>query len=521
MGALRSWLEGRWVEGSGTETPLHDPTNGDVVATVRPPGTDLGKALAYARERGGPALRSMTFAARAAMLEGLASAVHRARDELIELSRRSGGTTRGDAKFDIDGAIATMQAYVAVGRSLGERTVLLDGDAEGVLRSKRFVAQHLYTPRRGVAVHLNAFNFPAWGMAEKAAVAWLAGVPVLAKPATATSPLAARIGELWVATGLLPDGAFNLLVGPAGDLLDHLGPQDNVAFTGGSDTARLVRGHPAVVDHNVRVNIEADSLNVSIVGPDATPGTDTFQMFVNDAVRDLAQKAGQKCTAVRRILIPSAFADDAVAALVDRLSTLRVGDPAARDTDVGPVASAPQRASVHKGLAALDAAATRVWRADAPEGGCFVPPSLYRTDAGVGASFVNDHEVFGPVMTVLTYGGDGEEAVAIAARGGGGLVASVYTDDVAWAKPVLLGLAPWHGRIHWGSKKVHDQSPGPGTVLATLVHGGPGRAGGGEELGGFRGMAFYQQRTAVQADRSLLERVLDLPSSESPATGVR
>jgi len=508
MISLRSRLEGRWVEGEGKEIALRDPTSGEVVATARAAGSDLGRALAFARDTGGPRLRAMPFVARAAILEGLAGAVHGARDELIELSRRSGGTTRSDAKFDIDGASATLQAYAVLGRSLGERTFLLDGEAEGVLRSKRFVAQHLLVPRRGVAVHINAFNFPAWGMAEKAAVAWLAGMPVLSKPATSTSPLAVRIAELWVDTGLLPEGAFNLLVGPAGDLLDHLGPQDNVAFTGGSETARQVKGHPSVVAHNVRVNVEADSLNVSILGPDVAPGSDTFQMFVNDAVRDLTQKAGQKCTAVRRIFVPTALADDAVAALVDRLSRVRVGNPAARDTDVGPVASDAQRASVEQGLAALEEVAVRVWRADAPEGGAFVSPSLYRTDAGRDASVVHEREVFGPVATVVPYTGEGDEAVSLAARGGGGLVASVYSDDPAWAGPVVLGLAPWHGRIHWGSQKVHDQSPGPGTVLPTLVHGGPGRAGGGEELGGLRGLQFYMQRTAVQADRGLLDRVL-------------
>jgi len=509
---LRSYLEGKWVDGTGPEIPLRDPTSGEVVATVRAAGADLARALAFARESGGPRLRGMPFAGRAAILEGLAAAVHGARDELIDVSRRSGGTTRSDAKFDIDGASATLQAYAVLGRSLGERTFLLDGDAEGVLRSKRFVAQHVLVPRRGVAVHINAFNFPAWGMAEKAAVAWLAGMPVLSKPATSTSPLAVRIAELWVDTGLLPEGAFSLLVGPAGDLLDHLGPQDNVAFTGGSETARQVRGNPSIVAHNVRVNVEADSLNVSILGPDVSPGSDTFQMFVNDAVRDLTQKAGQKCTAVRRIFVPTAVADDAVDALVDRLSRVRVGDPAARETDVGPVANEAQRASVEQGLAALERAAVRVWRADAPERGSFVPPSLYRTDAGRDAAVVHEREVFGPVATVVPYSGAGDEVVSLAARGGGGLVASVYSDDPAWAGPVVLGLAPWHGRIHWGSQKVHDQSPGPGTVLATLVHGGPGRAGGGEELGGLRGLMFYMQRTAVQADRGLLDRVLGATS---------
>jgi oxepin-CoA hydrolase/3-oxo-5,6-dehydrosuberyl-CoA semialdehyde dehydrogenase len=355
-------------------------------------------------------------------------------------------------------------------------------------------------------------------MAEKAAVAWLAGVPVLSKPGTPTAMLAVRIAELWVDAGLLPAGAFSLLVGGARDLLDHLGPQDCVAFTGGSDTARAIRAHPTVVRHNVRLNIEADSLNASILGPDVEPGTDTFEMFVGDVARDLLQKAGQKCTAVRRIFVPAARADEAVAALADRLSRAVVGDPADKATDVGPVSGPAQQASVREGLAELERTATLAWRAEVPTGGCFVPPSLFRSDLGARAPFVHEREVFGPVATVLTYpglpyAGDAEALIAVVAQGGGGLVASVYSDDPEWAGDVVLGLAPWHGRIHWGSKRVHDQSPGPGTVLPNLLHGGPGKAGGGEELGGARGLWFYLQRTAIQGDRSLLERVLGTPSS--------
>lgn len=507
MQRLESYLEGRWVAGSGAATPIVDPTTGETVAEASSGGLDLGAALRHARTVGGPALRGLTFAQRGAVLEGLSAAVHANRDELIEVSRRSGGTTRGDAKFDVDGASGTLAWYAAAGKRLGDRRLLLDGEPEGVLRSKRFVGQHVWVPRHGVAVHVNAFNFPAWGMAEKLAVALLAGMPALTKPATATAPLAVRIAELWVATGLVPPGALSLLAGPAGDLLDHVGPQDCVAFTGGSDTAARVRAHPAVVRHNVRVNVEADSLNVSILGPDADRASDTFQMFVNDVVRDLVQKAGQKCTAVRRILVPRDRADEVVEALADRLGRATVGDPADKATEIGPVAGPGQQRVVREGIAALEGVARLVWRAEAPAHGCFVPPSLFRSDAGLDAPYVHDHEVFGPVATVLPWSGDGDEAVAIAARGGGGLVASVYSDDEAWAGAVVLGLAPWHGRVHWGSRKVHDQSPGPGTVLPNLVHGGPGKAGGGEELGGDRGLRFYWQRTAIQADRALLERM--------------
>ncbi len=511
MKALASFLEGRWVEGDGEPTLLVDPTTGAPSAQVRKANVPLGRALQWSRDRGA-ALRALTFAQRGAALDALAAVIHAHRDELIDVSRWSGGTTRGDAKFDIDGAAGTLAWYGGLGKSLGDRTFQLDGPPDAVLRSKRMVGQHVWMPRTGVAIHINAFNFPAWGMAEKAAVSWLAGVPVFTKPATSTSALAVRIVELWLGTGALPEGALSLLAGPAGDLLDHVGPQDCVAFTGGSDTAGKVRGHPAVVRHNVRVNIEADSLNASILGPDAEPGSDTFQMFVNDVTKDLVQKAGQKCTCVRRILVPAATADAAIEALVDRLSRVVVGDPADKGTEIGPVASPAQHQVVKGGLAALEAVAKVVWRADAPGQGCFVTPTLFRADGGAATPYVHDHEVFGPVATVLPWAGGAQEAVDIVARGGGGLVCSLYTDDLAFAGPVLQGLAPWHGRIHWGSAKVHDQSPGPGTVLPNLLHGGPGKAGGGEELGGARGLAFYCQRTAIMGDRALLERLFGTPT---------
>ena len=512
MSVFGSYLEGRWVKGQST-SPLADPTTGEPYGAISNDPLPLASALPWARKTGGEALRAMTFRERAEMLDAMAKIIHAHRDDLIEISRRSHGTTRGDAKFDIDGAAGTLAYYAELGRSMGDRKVVLDGEPEPILRSKRFAGQHVFSPRRGLAVHINAFNFPAWGMAEKAAVALLAGVPVLTKPATSTCALAVRIVELWLEPGEgktspLPPGALSLLVGPARDLLDHLGPQDCLAFTGGSETAASIRGHKNVVANNVRVNIEADSLNASILGPDVEVGSDTFLMFIGDVARDMLQKAGQKCTAVRRIFVPADRAAEVTEALVDRLSRAVVGDPAEKGTDVGPLASASQQQTVRRGIAALQEGCQLLWQAKAPDSGCFVPPSLFRSDKGKAAPFVHEHEVFGPVATVLTWPGPASDVVEMVAAGGGGLVASVYSDDEAWASDVLLGIAPWHGRLHWGSKKVHDQSPGPGTVLPNLVHGGPGKAGGGEELGGPRGLQFYWQRTAIQGDRALLERIL-------------
>jgi len=512
MRTLRSYLKDQWVEGAAPSATLHDATTGEAIAEASTRGLDFGAALAHARSVGGPALRAMTFAERGAMLKAMADVIHANREALIDVSRH-GGTTRSDAKFDIDGASATLSWYAYLGKTLGEQTILLDGKQEKVLRSARFVSQHVHLPRHGAAIHINAFNFPAWGTAEKAAAALLAGVPVVTKPATATSALTESIVALWVDAGVLPAGALSLICGSAGDLLDHVGPQDCLAFTGGSETARRIRGHEAVIANNVRVNIEADSLNAWVVGPGVDLGSDTFQMFVNQLVRDLTQKCGQKCTAVRRVLIPEALADGAVEALVDRLSAVVVGDPAVKGTEIGPAATASQQQSVRDGIGQLSEHCQQVWQAEAvPEGGYYVTPSLFRSDRGVDTPFVHEHEVFGPVCTVLTWDGSASGAIEMVAAGGGGLVCSVYSDDKSWGGEVVMGLAPWHGRVHWGSRKVHDQSPGPGTVLPNLVHGGPGKAGGGEELGGIRGLHFYMQRTAIQADRGLLEKTFGKPA---------
>ena len=350
-------------------------------------------------------------------------------------------------------------------------------------------------------------------MAEKAAVAWLAGVPVLAKPGTPTAPLAVRIVELWVEADLLPEGAMSLLTGSAGDLLDHVGPQDCVAFTGGSETARAIgRTRPSCATTSGSTSRRTRSTPRSSARTRRREPTPS-RCSSTTSRATCCRRPAQKCTAVRRIFVPEASAESAIAALTERMSGTVVGDPADKATDVGPVSGPGQHRTVTEGLAQLDAAAKLIWRAEVPaahaDGGCFVPPSLFRSDLGAEAPYVHEHEVFGPVATVLPWPGDVETLAKAVAKGGGGLVASLYSDDLAWAGAVIGEIAPWHGRIHWGSRKVHDQSPGPGTVLPNLVHGGPGKAGGGEELGGLRGVWFYLQRTAIQGDRALLERVLD------------
>jgi 3,4-dehydroadipyl-CoA semialdehyde dehydrogenase len=508
MRELSSYLQGQWVQGDGTGRDLHDAVNGDVIARASTRGLDLAAAVGWARDIGGQNLRALTFAERGAILRTLSKIIVEKRDELIAVSTANYGATRRDAKFDIDGASGTLSYYAYLGKQLGDRNWLVDGEAESLMRSKRFVGQHLQVSRPGLAIHINAFNFPCWGMAEKLAVAVLAGVPVFSKPATSTAWVAEELARVWVETGALPQGAFSFLAGSVGDLLDHVDVQDCLAFTGSGSVGTAVRGHAAVVKNNVRVNIEADSLNASVLGPDVTPDSDTWQMWLNDIVRDLQQKAGQKCTCVRRIFVPVGVADDAIEALVDRLGGAKVGDPTDRATDLGPLSTPAQKRDVVDGIARLKQVASLVFSGDAPETGCFLAPHVFRSDEGVDAPFVHEEEVFGPIATVLPWAGDAEGAIALVAKGRGTLVSSIYSNDVAWSRQVLLGIAPWTGRVMWGSRKVHDQSPGPGTVLPNLVHGGPGKAGGGEELGGMRGMGFYMQRTAIQADRSMLERAL-------------
>lgn len=511
MHTLRSHLSGAFATGDALVATLHAAASGAPLARIVGDPPDLRAALRYAREVGGGALRALTFAERGALLGAMAAAIHEAREELIALSVANSGATRKDAKFDIDGAAGTLAWYGNLGRELGNTKVLLDGEQLRISRSKRFVGQHVLTPRRGVAVHINAFNFPAWNMAEKAATALLAGVPVLSKPATATALVSSRIAERWAAGAILPAGAFSLLAGPARDLLDHLEPFDSVVFTGSGDTGAAIRSHPRVVALGVPVNVEADSLNAAVLGPDVAPGSETFELFVREVVHEMTHKAGQKCTAIRRVLVPEATREAAIGALRDALDAHVLGDPAEASTSVGPLSTPSARAEVEQGVAALSEVAERLWGAPdaAPSQGYFVAPQLFLAEGGVDAGAVHTREIFGPVATVLPYGGGVEEAAAIVAAGGGSLVSSVFSDDAIWAGDLLTAIAPYNGRILWGSAKVADQSTGHGTVLPSLVHGGPGKAGGGEELGGERGLRWYMQRTAVQGDAALLRRVFE------------
>ena len=521
MLTLRSYVQGQWVEGGGHET-LVNPATEEPLARAGSQGIDRAGALDFARARGGPALRALSFAERGALLKAMCDQVQAHRDELLDLAVANGGNTRSDAKFDVDGATFTLSAYAELGKALGDARFLVDGEGVGLGRSPRFHGQHIAVPRQGVAIHINAFNFPAWGLAEKAAVALLAGVPVVSKPATSSSMVAHRMMEVLIDKAVLPEGALSLLVGSAGDLLQHVGPQDVVAFTGSGDTGAVIRSLPNVIRDSVRVNVEADSLNAAVLGPDAAAGSDTYDFFLKDVLRDMTQKAGQKCTAIRRILVPAAVADRVRDDLIDRLSAVTVGNPATEGVRMGPVATAAQLADVRDGVGQLAADGRLVFGSGdvkavgAPPGkGFFVGPVLIELEAGAAAPRVHSREVFGPVATVVPYSGAADDAAEIVARGRGGLVSSVYSEDTAFTIDVVLRLAPFHGRVFLGSARIAEHSPGPGTVLPLLVHGGPGRAGGDEELGGLRGLAFYMQRVALEGSRPMIERIAELKPTTS------
>ncbi len=513
---IESYLAGKWVSGTGKAAVLVNPATEEEVGRCSTEGLDFASALAFARNVGGAALRKMSFSARGEMLRAMSRAIHAHRDELIGLAIQNGGNTRSDAKFDIDGASGTLAAYADLAPTLGDGPLLEDGEGVQLGRSPRLFGQHAFVPREGVAVHVNAFNFPAWGLGEKAAVALLAGMPVVTKPATSTALVAHRIVQILVETKALPEGALSLVTGSAGDMLDHLGGQDVLAFTGGSSTGTMLRGGKAVLAKSVRVNVEADSLNAAVLGPDVEEGSDLLNLFVADVARDMTQKTGQKCTAIRRVYVPASKIDQVLALLTERLAAVKVGDPAREEVTMGPLATAQQLRDVREGVARLKGIGTFAFGSldpVTPIGGAagkgfFLSPILVHVPKPEATDAAHQHEVFGPVASVMPYDGSAKEAVRLVAAGGGGLVSSLYSDDKSFVRDVVVGIAPFHGRVTLGSSKIASQAIPPGTVLPQLVHGGPGRAGAGEELGGRRGLAFYMQRVALQGDRAVLEALL-------------
>ena len=502
---LQSFVAGRWRSGLDECVALRDATTGEVIARASASGLDAQAMLAHAREVGGRNLRRLTFHERAALIKALARCLTDHKEEFYALSYAT-GATKGDAWIDIDGGISTLFVYASKGtRELPNSTMYLDGAVEALSKGGSFVGQHLCVPLEGAAVHINAFNFPVWGMLEKLAPTLLAGVPAIVKPATQTSYLTERVFRRIVAAGILPEGAVQLICGGVGDLFEHLTCQDVVSFTGSAATALKLRQHPVVAANSVRFTAETDSLNSSILGADATAGTPELELFVREVVREMTVKAGQKCTAIRKAIVPAAGLGELLDALRAALGKVVVGDPRLENVRMGPVASLSQRREVLEQLERLTREAEVVCGgagrvqpvgADAERGAFMAPTLLYCREAG-RARAIHSVEAFGPVCTLLPYRSP-EEAIALARAGGGSLVGSVFSADDGLAARLVLGLAPYHGRIVVVNRHCAKESTGHGSPLPHLVHGGPGRAGGGEEMGGVRGLMHYMQRTALQ-----------------------
>jgi len=510
---LSNYVAGRWQAGSGAATPLFDPVLGTELVRVDATGLDLAEAFGFARESGGAALRALTYKQRAALLAAVVKVLQANRDAYYEIATANSGTVKNDSAVDIDGAIFTLGQYAKWGDALGDVHALRDGDAVRLGKEPVFQSQHLQVPTRGVALFINAFNFPSWGLWEKAAPALLSGVPVIVKPATATAWLTQRMVRDVVEAGVLPAGALSVICGSSTGLMDQLQGFDVVSFTGSADTGAVIRSHAAVAQRSVRVNIEADSLNAALLLPDATADSEAFKLLVREVVREMTVKAGQKCTAIRRILVPAALYDATAEAIGAKLAGVTVGNPRNESVRMGSLVSRAQLNAVREGLEELKAQAgvlhdgsqAPLVDAESAVAACIGPVLLGARDADA-APRVHDVEVFGPVATLLPYR-DLDHAIALAHRGQGSLVTSLYGADEAALGQAAVQLAASHGRVHVITPDVGQAHTGHGNVMPQSLHGGPGRAGGGAELGGLRALDFYHRRAAVQASPGVLAQL--------------
>ncbi len=509
---LENYVCGRWVGPGADATVLDDAVTGEPIASLSSANVDMAASLDYARTVGGPALRALTFHQRAALLKELGKRLldPEVKEELYNLSHRTGATAT-DSWIDIDGGAGVLLTYASKGRrELPNAHLSVDGVPEILSGDGSFLGVHVHTPRLGVAVQINAFNFPVWGMLEKFAPTFLAGLPTVAKPASQSAFLAEATMRVIVESGLLPEGSLQLITGSSGDLLDHLGSQDSVGFTGSAETARLLRSNRTVIDHSVRFTSETDSLNAAVLTPGAGPDTAEFDLFIREVVNEMTTKAGQKCTAIRRAFVPAQYLDAAIEALEAAMTDIVVGDPSNKSTTMGALVSRGQRDEVLAAVAAISETADVIVDSCSftnvdPERGAFMAPTLLRA-TDVRAEAVHTTEAFGPVSTLIPFSSL-DEAVELVALGQGSLVASVYGADAREVTPVVAGLAAYHGRIHIVDSSVAKSSTGHGSPLPHLIHGGPGRAGGGEEMGGMRGVFHHMQRTALQGSPDQLTAI--------------
>ncbi len=524
---LKSQALGNWVEGDGPGVDVFNAVNGDKVAEVTSKGLDFKAMLDYGREVGGPNLRKMTFHDRAHMLKALATHLLKQKKKLYALSSAT-GATKTDSWIDIEGGIGTFFVYSSKGRrEFPNETCYVEGPAERISKDGTFTGRHLCVPLEGVATHINAFNFPCWGMLEKLAPTFLGGMPAIVKPATASAYLTELMVREIIESGILPEGALQLICGGVGDLFEHFTEQDVVTFTGSASTGRKLKSHPVIVNNSVRFNMEADSLNCCILGSDAEPGTEEFKLFIKEVANEMTVKAGQKCTAIRRTFVPANMVEDVIKALKVRLSGIKLGDPALEGVRMGPLVGQSQMREVRERVEELQGAGELVHGdldcfdviGGNPEKGAFFPATLLYCDDPFYKTQAHDVEAFGPVSTIMPYHQLGE-AIALAKMGRGSLVGSLFTADDLIAREVVLGTAAYHGRFLVLNRHCAGESTGHGSPLPHLVHGGPGRAGGGEEMGGIRGVLHYMQRTAIQGSPTTLTHICRewTPGADRPAS---
>lgn len=519
---LQSYICGDWTSGTTNFRDCFNAVNGDHIAKVSSAGINMEAALAYGRKQGAKTLRKMTFHERARALKALAMHLTSKKDMFYQISYKS-GATKVDSWIDIEGGIGNLFVMSSKGRrEMPDDVLFVDGKPEILSKDSSFIGHHVYIPKEGVAVHINAFNFPVWGMLEKVAVNFLAGMPAIVKPATATSYLTEAVVREIIASNILPAGSLQLLCGSTGDLFDHLTSQDVVTFTGSATTGQMLKSHKTIINESVPFTMEADSLNCSILGPDATPETAEFALFVKEVVKEMTVKTGQKCTAIRRAIIPENLMDDVSKAISDRLAKITIGDPLNEGVRMGSLASRDQLDEVKEKIEMLKKSCDTVYENNdfdllggSREKGAFIAPTLLRSKDPLHDETIHSVEAFGPVSTLMSYK-TSEEAALLAKKGGGSLVASIVTNDTKFARDMTLDMGAHHGRLYFLNEASSKAGTGHGSPLPQLVHGGPGRAGGGEEMGGLRGVFHYMQRTAIQGHPTTLTAITKVyqPGSE-------
>lgn len=513
---LKNYAEGKWVAAPENGDVLYNAVTGEAVYTAGSAGLDFGAMMQYARRVGGPALRRLTFHERGRMLKALALYLLERKDYFYEISALT-GATRADSWVDIEGGIGNLFANASLRRQFPDERFYVDGDAVSLSKGGSFIGHHIMVPREGVAIHINAFNFPVWGMLEKVAVNLLAGVPAIVKPATLTSYLTEAVFREIIKSNILPEGSLQLICGSARGILDFIETQDVVTFTGSASTGQQLKSHPRIVSEAVPFNLEADSLNCCVLGPDVMPGSAEFDIFIREVVREMTTKAGQKCTAIRRIIVPADRVEDVQIALGKRLQGTTVGDPKVEGVRMGPLAGISQRNEVREKVQQLaksqeivigDLEKFEVVGAD-KEKGAFLPPLVFFNNDPFHKTDVHNIEAFGPVSTIMPYNTI-DDAIALAKMGKGSLVCSIVTANDDIAKEFVLGTAVMHGRMLVLNNDCAKESTGHGSPMPLLVHGGPGRAGGGEEMGGKRGVLHYLQRTAIQGSPTTITRITNV-----------